>query len=71
LATIGTRRGSKEVYVNGYRIPDFDPGETATVATRTGIVPIHIIGWGERTTVAITMPNPQPCTVRSVMMEIA
>ena len=66
------RYESREVYVNGFRIPDRLPGESTTGGEfGSGIVPIQILGWGERQTVTITMPNPQPCTIRSILQEVA
>jgi hypothetical protein len=67
------RYQSREMLVNGFRIPDLEPGETAAgpVALDSGAVPITIVGWGERQTITITMPNPQPGVVRAVTMEVA
>lgn len=65
---------SREVYVDGYQLRPYLPGEAITSAASpaiTGFREIQLRGWSDRASVAITSPHPQPMTVRAIQMEIA
>ena len=62
---------SKEVYVNGYRLRDTLLTASATSDTPiTGFRPIQLRGYGDRISVTVTAPNPQPMHIRAIEMEI-
>lgn len=65
---------ARAVYINGFRLRDYKAGDIITEAASpllTGLFPIELRGWGDSMTITITAPEPQPCTVRGLEMEVA
>jgi len=65
---------SRGVYVNGFRVRDYLPGEAVTDAPSpliTGFRAMPVRGWGDRQTVTITQTEPQPFTCRALDIEVA
>lgn len=62
---------SKQVYVNGFKLRDSNISPTIASETPiTGFRPIQLRGYGDRVSITITAPNPQPMTLRAIEMEI-
>lgn len=63
---------SRGIRVNGYKLRDVSPGQEIDGATPlvTGIRGIQVRGYGDRQTIAITMPEPQPAHIRAIEMEV-
>ena len=65
---------SRSVFVDGFRIRPYGPNEAASNTAPpflTGPKRIQLRGWSERASVVITAPEPQPCFVRAIQMEVA
>ena len=62
---------SKQVYVNGFKLRDSNISPTIVSETAiTGVRPIQLRGYGDRISITITAPNPQPMILRAIEMEI-
>lgn len=66
---------SRSVLINGYAVRPYLLGAVVQLAVAppliTGMRAMQVLGWSQRPTVTITMPEPQPCTLRAIEMEVA
>lgn len=65
---------SRDRFVNGFQMYPYAPGQAVEAHSApplfTGFEEAIVIGWGDRESVRITAPNPQPCFVRAIHMEV-